>query len=136
MTHVSKHTLEQEHLEQLITQLSEIFAKTNKSSAQLFVDEFFGAEEKIMFSKRLAAIAMCIEGNSTYRISQLLYMSPSTAERIKLKYQIGKYKSIEHLLTSNRSDYQKFWETLEIILSAGLPPRGRGRWKSLLQNKD
>lgn len=131
MTHVSKHQLNEKHLQQLFTQLGSTIAKTDSATANYFLDELLGEEEKIMLAKRLAVIAMCIEGNSTYRIGQLLRMSPSTTERIRLKYQNGKYKNIEKILRSNTIDYQKFWKTLEIILQAGMPPRGRGRWKSV-----
>lgn len=131
MTHVSKHTLSDHHLNQLFTQLGDALAKLDRQSSRHFLDELLGPEEKVMLAKRLAAIAMCIEGNSPYRIGQLLLMSPSTTERIKLKYEIGAYDHIERLLTRNKKDYERFWQTLEVILRAGMPPRGRGRWKSV-----
>ncbi len=130
MTHVSKNQLEAKHLNSLFIQLSKVLAKLNENVSEEFFNEFFGAEEKIMFAKRLAVIAMCIEGNTTYRIAQLLMMSPSTTERIKHKYLKGHYKHIELVITGKRRDYKELWEVLEIILSAGLPPRGKGRWKS------
>ncbi len=130
MTHVSKKQLEAKHLESLFIQLSKIIAKLDERSSEEFFNEFFGPEEKIMFAKRLAVIVMCIEGNSTYRIAQLLMMSPSTTERIKHKFIKGDYKNIERIITNKRRDYKELWEVLEIILSAGLPPRGKGRWKS------
>lgn len=134
MTHISKHKLSEQHLNKLFKQLSDTVGKLDSSVSENFLDELLGLEEKIMLAKRLAAIAMCIEGNSPYRIGQLLYMSPSTTERIKLNYEIGKYKHITKALTKNSHDYEKFWQVLEIVLQAGLPPRGRGRWKSVLKN--
>ena len=133
MTHISKHKLSDRHLEKLFNQLGETFSKLDKNNSTMFLNEFFGKEEKIMFAKRLASIAMCIENNSPYRIGQLLKMSPSTIERIKLKYEIGKYKEIEKILTGNKKDYEQFWETLDVILRAGMPPMGRGRWKSVFK---
>lgn len=130
MTHISKKQLEAKHLASLFVQLNKIIARLNENVSEEFFNEFFGAEEKIMFAKRLAVIVMCIEGNSTYRIAQLLMMSPSTAERIKHKYLKGHYKNIEGIVTNKQRDYKELWEVLEIILSAGLPPRGKGRWKS------
>lgn len=131
MTHISKHQLKPAHLKQLFTQFSRVSAKLDKNTSLNFFDDLLGPEEKIMLAKRLAAIVMCIEGNSPYRISQLLYMSPSTTERIKLHYQIGTYKNIEKLLTTHKTDYAEFWKILEVVLQAGMPPMGRGRWKSL-----
>ncbi len=135
MTHISKHQLRPDHLSRLFRQFSNISSKLDNTTALGFFDDLLGREEKIMLAKRLAAIVMCLEGNSSYRISQLLYMSPSTTERIKLNYQIGKYAHIEKLLTKNKTDYNKFWKTLEIVLQAGMPPQGRGRWKSLFDQK-
>lgn len=134
MTHISKHQLKPEHLEQLFLQLGKTTSLLTKQSAPNFFNELLGPEEKIMLAKRLAAIVMCIEGNSPYRISQLLHMSPSTTERIKLNYQVGKYLHIEKMLTKHKADYAEFWKTLEVVLRAGMPPMGRGRWKSLFSN--
>lgn len=134
MTHVSKKQLKAAHLNQLFNQLISTTVKLDNKQGKSFYDEFLGPEEKIMLAKRLAAIAMCIEGNSSYRISQSLLMSPSTAERIKLKYEIGKYKAIERALKKSDSHYIEFWRLLETILQAGMPPQGRGRWKSVLKH--
>jgi hypothetical protein len=35
-----------------------------------------------------------------------------------------------NLLKLKKKEYEDFWNTLEVILRAGLPPRGKGRWKS------
>lgn len=134
MAHISKQQLKKEHLDTLFLQLSKTIALLNKNSAHYFFDELLGPEEKIMIAKRLAAIVMCIEGNSSYRIWQLLKMSPSTTDRIRLQYELGTYKNIEKILKSNKADYERFWTTLEIILRAGLPPMGRGRWKSVFKS--
>ena len=134
MTHISKQQLEPEELKKLFEQLSSIISILDKSTSQLFLKELFGPEETIMIAKRLAAIVMFIEGNSSYRVWQLLHMSPSTAERLKLQYEHGRYKNIEKILHSNKIDYEKFWKILETILQAGMPPRGRGRWKSVFGN--
>lgn len=112
-----------------------IVAKLDKKLAQQFLGELLGAEEQIMLAKRLAAIVMFIEGNSSYRVWQLLHLSPSTADRLRLNYECGKYSHIESMLRSRKYEYEEFWRVLEIILQAGLPPRGRGRWKSILSRK-
>ena len=78
---------------------------------------------------------MFIEGNSSYRVWQLLKMSPSTAEVIRRDFETGRYDNIVMIFTKNKSDYRKFWETLDVILRAGMPPMGRGRWKSVFNQK-
>ncbi|MCA9366381.1 hypothetical protein KC722_02265 [Candidatus Kaiserbacteria bacterium] len=133
MTNVSKRKLPATEFDKLYQQFGKVVADLNVNSAVHFFDDLLGPEEKIMLIKRLAAITMFIEGNSSYRVWQLLQLSPSTAEKIRLDYECGRYKHIETILKQNKSDYRKFWEVLEIILQAGMPPRGRGRWKSVLQ---
>jgi len=133
MAHVSKLQLKKEHLEQLFGQLNRIIGKLDHNSSEDFFSELLGKEEQIMLAKRFAAIVMLIEENSIYRISQLLLMSPSTVERIKLNLELGRYRTITLLLKKNKRGYEQFWTTLEIILRAGMPPQGRGRWKSIFE---
>lgn len=119
-------------LEHLFDQFGKVIGGLDRHTSPTFFTDLLGPEEKIMIAKRLAAIAMFNEGNSSYRVWQLLKISPSTAERIRLNYEVGRYKNITLALTANRRNYEEFWEALEVILSAGLPPRGRGRWKGVL----
>lgn len=128
MTHISKQKLSKEKEGELYAQLFRVIARLNKTNAPDFLSELFGEEEKLMFAKRLAAIILYIEGNSSYRVWTLLHMSPSTADRIRLNFQVGKYRNIQSFITKNRSEYARLLRTLEVILQAGLPPRGRGRW--------
>ena len=134
MTHISKNKLKKDELHILFDQFYETISKLDKKMSVGFIGDLLGQEEKIMLSKRLAAIAMFVEGNSSYRVWQLLKISPSTAERIRLKYELGLYKNIEKALRAKKKDYRNFWKALEIILGAGLPPRGRGRWKSVFDD--
>lgn len=128
MTHISKQKLSKEKEGELYAQLFRVIARLNKTTAPDFLSELFGEEEKLMFAKRLAAIILYIEGSSSYRVWTLLNMSPSTADRIRLNFQVGKYRNIQSFITKNRSEYARLLRTLEVILQAGLPPRGRGRW--------
>jgi len=133
MTHVSKQLLPNEKQNELFMQMNRIIARLDKSHTPEFLDELLGAEEKLMLSKRLAAIILFIEGNSSYRVWTLLKISPSTADRIRLNYQIGKYRAIQKFVTENKTEYARILKTLETILQAGLSPRGRGRWKKTLE---
>lgn len=135
MTHISKQALSLEKFNELFEQLNTIVGRLDKRGVSTFFDELLGPEEKIMLAKRLAAIIMCIEDKSIYSIFTHLNISPSTAERIKLNYQIGKYHSIQKLITHNKTEYGRLLSVLETILQAGLPPRGRGRWKRLFDTQ-
>lgn len=131
MTHISKHQLPKDDLDTLFIQLSNTISQLSEKVSADFLDDLLGNEEKVMLAKRLAAIVMFIEGNSSYRVWQLLKLSPSTADRLRLNYEIGKYRNIEKVLKSDNKRYEDFWTILETILQAGMPPRGRGRWKSI-----
>jgi len=98
--------------------------------------ELLGEEEQIMLAKRFAAIAMLAEGNSLYRTGQLLDMSPSTVERLRNNMRDGAYDSLIARLKQNKQAYEDFWETLEVVLRAGMPPIGRGRWKGIYETLD
>lgn len=131
MTNISKQKMPKEDLDKIYIQLHNITGKLNKNSSPLFFNDLLGPEEQIMLTKRLAAVVMYIEGNSSYRVWQLLKMSPSTAEHIRFDYQNGRYNNIEKIITKDTVEYEQFWRTLDVVLRAGMPPRGRGRWKSL-----
>ena len=135
MTNVSKKKLPEAEFDRLYLQLNVIIGSLNKNQSALFFTELLGPEEKVMLTKRLAAVVMFIEGNSSYRVWQLLKMSPSTAEVIRRDFETGRYDNIVMIFTKNKSDYRKFWETLDVILRAGMPPMGRGRWKSVFNQK-
>lgn len=133
MTRISKHKLQPAHVKKLYKELARTVSQLNASGANLFLNELLGEEEKIMVAKRFAAIVMLLENNSIYRTAQLLHMSPSTVERLKKNLLTGKYEHIQKILKKNKKEYEAFWETLEIILRAGMPPRGKGRWKSTFE---
>lgn len=134
MAHISKRSLKREHLDTLFDEFNAVIASLQKTGSREFFDELLGPEEKIMLVKRLTAIMMFMEGNSSYRVWQLLNLSPSTAERIRLNYQRGAYKNIERQLRSKRINYVRYWKVLEKVLQAGMPPMGRGRWKSVFKS--
>ncbi len=133
MAHLSKQLMTEEKQTELFKQLSDIIARLDKTQSPKFLEELLGEEEKLMLSKRLAAIILFIEGHSSYRVWTLLKISPSTADRIRLNYQIGQYGNIQKFITENKTEHARILNILETILQAGLPPRGRGRWKSTLE---
>jgi len=128
MTNVSKQKLDSKEMNDLLNQMYLSFAKLTKNNTSSFFDEFLGEEERIMFAKRLGAIMLCISDKSPYRIWTTLKISPTTAQKIFTNYTLGKYSSIEKVLKRNRLEYERFFKILEVILNAGMSPRGRGRW--------
>ena len=134
MTNISKNSLPEKDLIGLYRQMDKFIAKLDATSSAYFLSELLGKEERIMIAKRLAAVAMYAENNTPYRVWQLLNVSPTTAERIHLDFENGRYRHTVALMKKNKQDYEEFWEALEVILRAGMPARGRGRWKSVLKS--
>jgi len=129
MARISKHLLPPDDLHKLFDQLSAITSRLTPTTADAFLNELLGPEEKIMLTKRLAAIVMYTKGYSSYRVWVTLKLSPATAATIQDRYQRGEYTHIQKILTVHKADYKKFWNVLEVILSGGLPPIvGPGRW--------
>jgi uncharacterized protein YerC len=133
MAHISKNKLSDQELTKLFIQFNKTIGNLNPKSCDLFLHDLLGNEERIMLAKRLSAVAMFAEGNSSYRVWQLLKLSPSTADRIRLDFENGRYNRLVKILRQDKASYRDFWQVLETILQAGMPPRGRGRWKSVLE---
>ncbi len=132
MTNVSKRKLPDAQFAALFNQLIKVTSSLETTEAANFYDSLLGPEEKIMLVKRFAAVVMFKEGNTPYRVSQLLLISPSTAEKIHFDYEMGRYRGMVKYVKKKKTEYKKFWMILEKVLEAGMPPRGRGRWKSVL----
>lgn len=133
MPRISKQALEPHQLTKLYSELTKTVIRLTRRKADTFFDELLGKEEKIMITKRFAAIVMLLEHNSAYRTAQLLHLSKSTTCRLRDKIAAGEFSTIEELVKRNKKEYVDFWNTLEVILRAGMPPRGKGRWKSTLE---
>jgi Trp operon repressor len=129
MTNVSKRPLGQKAREQLSSQFIELFSTANKKQhLDLFISLFSDAE-RTMFIKRLAIVLLLAEGFSTYKIAKSLIVSDSTVREIRAQYTTGRYDPMISIIRTKQFDRKKFWKTLELLLRAGMPPRGRGRWK-------
>lgn len=130
MTHISKKKLSEKDFEKIYTQLVSIFDTAgNARKSNVLLKEFITEAEKIMFAKRFAILCMLEEGVSKHFISEVLKVSPSTVDRISLRYESGKFIYIKNILHKNK---KTIWDTLESIITGGLPPRvGKGRWQWL-----
>ena len=131
MTNVSKHALDTKHQEQLFSQLAQLVHSSSKNETGAFLSELFTDSEQIMFIKPLAVVLLLSKQQSAYRISKTLKMSESTVSQIRLKYEFGEYDSIIKISKKKEFDSKQFWLTLDVLLRAGMPSRGKDRWKSL-----
>jgi uncharacterized protein YerC len=129
MVHVSDIKLKAETLKKLQTRFADsITTVSSHEDAMLFIDELLGLEEKLMLAKRLAIIYMLSEEISAYRIAQVLGVSSSTVNKMRLVYSNDGYDSIVRNY-KHKSNHATFWFDIEVLLRLGMPERGKGRWK-------
>jgi uncharacterized protein YerC len=134
MTHISKKKLSTNDTSVLHGKMFALLASLDRKNSPSFFGELFSEAEQIMLIKRLAVIILLHEGYSTYRISHTLHMSPSTTERMKRRYERKEYQHIISVYTNEPKIARGISRILDILLTAGLSPRGKGRWKRVLQS--
>lgn len=128
MTNVSKRKLQQVVLNAVTEHLFAYIAKSHtKRKAQVLVEELFTDAERLMFAKRLAIVIMLEQGVRFVDIQATLKVSPTTVTRVWKDKKRGGYRSV--IAHCRHSDFSAVLDLLEKILQAGLPPRGRGRWR-------
>lgn len=130
MPHVSKQKVHPRVLQEISKKFIIILNSLNhrKDSAKLYF-ELFTPTERLMLAKRLATIAMLHRGESLYRISSTLKISPSTAARIGSQYERGKFPFISSKVVRS-SNFTEFLDSLFDLLTIMPPKIGRDRYKS------
>ena len=104
--------------------------RSKKEAAQL-MDNLLTPTEKIMLAKRIAIVLMLSEGYSFKGIEKSLKVTPQTVMRFWKMRKAGKF-----FYLTRREKESDFWKDLEKFLQAGLPPRGKGRWKHVFETMD
>jgi uncharacterized protein YerC len=133
MPHVSKHPLKSRVREKITKQLVKFIVRSSRGTAVL--DELLTDTETIMLAKRLAAIFMILKDFSYYRISRTLKISTSTVKRLHQSVLTHEYPTFEKII-GNKKEQDQFWKTVEMLLRAGMPPRGKGRWRRVYEIMD
>ena len=112
-----------------------ILGLKNSKQGELLLKEILTPTERTMLAKRVSIIYMLERGYSFYRIQKILKVSTSTILRFWKQKQSGAFV---HTLQSFKKEQEakKFWGTLETFLRAGMPPRGRGRWRWFYEMKE
>ena len=131
MTNISKRKLQPRYQRELLQQLAHLIAVTNTHDADAFLTSLFTPVEQIMFMKRLAVIVLLQEGYSAYRIAQMLHMSESTVNDLRRRFEVGVFNPVVLMISHKTFDTQRFLRTLERLLQAGMPSRGKRRWKDV-----
>lgn len=135
MTHVSQKRVKRETAKRLEERFVRfILSLKNSKQGELLLKELLTPTEQTMLAKRVGIIWMLDRNYSFYRIQKTLKVSTSTILRFWKQKQSGAFV---HTLGSFKKEQEakKFWETLETFMRAGLPPRGRGRWRWFYEMK-
>ncbi len=119
MVRLNKTQLSNDQLTKLADQLSKTFSQLGADKIELLLSELLGPEEKIMLAKRLAILILLLEGRSLYKISQILKVSPTTAEKIKKELDRGGFETLITILSKSKKDYFQILNTLDKILHLG-----------------
>ena len=130
MVQIKKKKLPPKTAAHINAELTRIFSK----NARGVFTELLTESERVLLAKRLAILFMLENGISYYKISRTLIVSTSTIKRLHEQLLNDNFHLI-HKTTRFRQDGEKFLTVLEDLLSAGLPPQGKGRWSFLYKQK-
>jgi len=139
MVNISKRKVKEDILIAISDNLIKYIAHIkNKKQAQLFINSFFTKSERLLFAKRFTIVVMLERGYSYSEIEDTLKVSDRTIAKIEQKRERGDFiylanhvkKACAKTTTKQEGD---IWDLLEVILRAGMPPRGRGRWKKFYE---
>ena len=125
MTNVSKRKTNSEDYKIAYNELTQFIANLTAHNSSYLIDELLTEAEKIMIVKRFAAIFMFKEQYSPYRISNVLSVSVSTAQRLHEQYQSGQFDKL--LSCMKRKDENRFMSLIEDVIMAQVSPRARVR---------
>ncbi len=134
MARINKDKLKKDQLDKLFNQLNNTLGKLSTRDTNLFLSDLLGEEEKIMIAKRLGVIVLLLEGYSLNKISKILRVSTSTADRLKRDLENRKVDNLIRIIGKNKKDYFLILNTLDSILHLGgiLPHySGTDRYKNL-----
>ncbi len=130
MPHISKKKLNNEITEKLEKCMTDLLKNAGSKTRVNIFNELLTETEHIMLTKRIGMLLLIKKGYSAYKISQILGVSPSTAERFSLSSQIGKYKYTTNWVWKHSKD-GSIEALLEPLLSLVFTGRTRSFKKSV-----
>ncbi|HEY4517560.1 MAG TPA: Trp family transcriptional regulator [Candidatus Paceibacterota bacterium] len=103
MSHVSKQKLKEKTIKEIDTLLVNLVADTSIRAHRMILREILTDTERLMIGKRLAMLKLIERDISTYHISRLLKVSPSTVARFETKVEKGGYRKTREWLRRQRN---------------------------------
>ncbi len=126
MTRISKNAVEDsEDYKFAYKQLSRFLAGLQDKNAHFFIDELLSESEQVMLVKRFTAIYLFQEGHNPYRVSQMIGVSESTAQRLHHGYREGIYNNL--LKCIKKSEKAEFLTVLQDFLLSKADAKARTR---------
>lgn len=133
MPHVSRRKVKRKIYSKMQSNLIGIFLSSrSKSETAQLINDILTSTERIMLAKRIAIILMLNDGYSFRAIEKSLKVTLQTVLRFWKMKKKGKFG---YLWRKGREG-SDFWKDFEKLLEAGLPPRGKGRWKHVFNTMD
>ncbi|MCW9054580.1 MAG: helix-turn-helix domain-containing protein [Candidatus Pacebacteria bacterium] len=131
MPHVSKKDIDERITQKLDQHFTHLLRNSGSRTRVDIFNELLTETERTMLAKRLGMLLLIRKGYSSYKISQVLGVSPSTAERFSLLEEIGKYKH-----TSNWMWKQSREGSLEALFESLVNLTFTGRTRSFKKSVD
>ena len=127
MVHISHKTLNKKDMEKLFDQFNKTIGALSHEQSKLFLGDFLGDEEQVLFAKRLAAIIMLSRGQSLYKIADTLKISASTAKAFQLRLEMGMYDRLFTVIKKDENQFLALIDAIDSILHLGgiLPHYGQ-----------
>jgi len=123
--------LSQKEIEALYKRLVAILWSANsRNKFEGVLSDLLTESEEVMLAKRMSIIFLLDQGFSGYRIHKTLKVSQGTVSYIAKKRDTGAYANLQTIFC-RKQEKEDMWKYIEVVLRAGLPERGKGRWSSL-----
>jgi uncharacterized protein YerC len=121
MPHVSTKKLDKNTTQKLEKYIISVIRDTGTKTRVNIFDELLTPTEKVMLAKRIGILFLLKKGLSTYKISDLLGVSPSTAERFENAVDFNKYKHTTDWVWKNSREgsFDVFMESLVSMAFTG-----------------
>ena len=133
MANISKRQLKRKVFEHINRQLlSQLTRYRTKKQARIFTEELLTKTEQVMLAKRLMTLVMLERGYSFSMIERVLKVTSKTVAKLQGERRRGLHSRLLAQY-ARRRDSARILDVVEVLLQAGLPPRGKGRWKDVFK---
>lgn len=125
MTNISRRKTKSKDYELAYQEMASLIAKLRSHNAHYLIDELLTESERIMLTKRFAAIFMFQQNYLPYRVSETVSISVSTAQRLYEQYENGAFDKL--LDCMKPKDTNRFLALLGDLILAKTNMKARAR---------